>query len=157
MINKGKVGIFKPKTYLSKSAKSTSEQNYIKTPTSISEALHDNDWKFAMIEEYNALIHNRTRTLVLFHRSQKVLGSKWVFKVKYNPDGSVSRFKARLVAKGYHQTPGIDYTETFSLVVKAQTTRTMMSIIVSNNWEIQQVDVNNAFLNRDLGEDVYLT
>ena len=44
-----------------------------------------------------------------------------MFKLKINPNGSVDRYKARLVAKGFHKTPGIDFKETFNLVVKAET------------------------------------
>jgi hypothetical protein len=48
----------------------------------------------------------------VLHR-RKAIGSKWVFKVKHNPDGTVKRYKARLVAKGFGQRPGINFNETF--------------------------------------------
>ena len=44
-----------------------------------------------------------------------------MFKLEINPNGSVERYKARLVAKGFHKTLGIDFKETFSLVVKVAT------------------------------------
>jgi hypothetical protein len=50
-----------------------------------------------------------------------VIGSKWVFKPKLKPDGSLDRLKARVVAKGYHQVDGLDYTKTFSPVIKPRT------------------------------------
>lgn len=49
----------------------------------------------------------------------KVIGNACVFRIKYNPDSSISRYKARLVAKGFSQTKGVDYNETFSLIIKA--------------------------------------
>ena len=85
-----------------------------------------------------------------------MIGSKWVFRIKHNSDGTISRYKARLVAKGFHQTHGEDYTETFSPVMKASTVRIVLSLAVMNKWILRQIDVNNAFLNGIFVEDVYM-
>lgn len=87
---------------------------------------------------------------------RKVVGYKWLFKIKCNPDGTFARRKGRLVAKGCSQVPGYDFRETFSPVVKLATIRTILSIAVSMKWSVQQVDVNNAFLNGELSEEVYM-
>lgn len=55
-----------------------------------------------------------------------------------NVDGTIDRYKARLVAKGFHQTLGLDYVETFSPVIKPSTIHIILSIVVSNNWDINQ-------------------
>lgn len=75
---------------------------------------------------------------------------------KYNSDRSISRYKVRLVAKRFHQTHGIDYTETFSPLVKALTIIVILSLAVLNKWVIRQIDVNNAFFNGILVKDVYM-
>lgn len=109
-----------------------------------------------MQEEYGALIRNGTSTLVPYDSNMKIVGSKWVFRIKHNTNGNISRFKARLVAKGFHQTLSLDFTETFNPVTKTQTIRTIISIATYNGWDIEQIDVNNAFLNEDLSKDVYM-
>lgn len=88
---------------------------------------------------------------------QNVIGCKWVFRIKRNPDGSIARYKARLVAKGFHQRPGLDYKETFSPVVKPTTIRVVLSIAISQGWNVNQLDVNNAFLHGHIAENVYMS
>nr|GEZ78981.1 ribonuclease H-like domain-containing protein [Tanacetum cinerariifolium] len=60
--------------------------------------------------------------------------------------------KARLVANGSSQQLGVDFDETFSPVLKSTTIRTVLSLVVSRQWPIHQLDVKNAFLNGDLSE-----
>lgn len=80
----------------------------------------------------------------------------WVVTVKENPDGIVNKYKYRLVAKGFHQKQGFEFNETFSPVVKPITIRIILSNALTYNWFIQQLDVNNAFLNEFLDEKVYI-
>ncbi|XP_028779846.1 uncharacterized protein LOC114736223 [Neltuma alba] len=90
----------------------------ISEPQSYKEAVKDINWVKAMKEEIEALEHNKTWELVKLPRGKQTIGCKWVYKVKYKPNGTINKYKARLVAKGYTQREGIDFHETFSPVVK---------------------------------------
>jgi len=98
-----------------------------------------------MKQEYEALMNNKTWDLVSLPPNRKAVGCKWVFRVKENADGTVTKYKARLVAKGFHQVAGSDFNETFSPVIKPVTVRLILTLALTNKWEIFQLDVNNAF------------
>ncbi|KAI5336038.1 hypothetical protein L3X38_026172 [Prunus dulcis] len=125
-------------------------------PTCYSQAFKQHEWRNAMVQEFNALQRCGTWKLVPYHPQMNLLPNKWVFKLKQRADGSIERYKARLVANGFHQKPGIDYTESFSPVVKHSTIRLVLSLAVSKQCPIRQLDVQNAFLHGFLNEDVYM-
>jgi len=109
-----------------------------------------------MCEEIQALHANRTWTLVSFHPSMNVVGSRLVYKIKRRSNGSIERYKAHLVTRDFTQQEGIDYSETFSPIIKQATVRLLFSIVVSCDWKIHQLDIHNAFLNGVLDEEVYM-
>ena len=84
------------------------------------------------------------------------MGKKWVFCIKQNPNDSIARYKARLFAKGFHQQSAIDFHKAFNPVINLITIRTLLSIALNHKWGIFQLDVNNAFLNGHLTEEVYM-
>ncbi|KAL5722216.1 hypothetical protein ACHQM5_005762 [Ranunculus cassubicifolius] len=106
MVTRLKDGTRKPRVFLTNISNSV--------PTCFSQAVLHEPWRKAMSHEYNALVQTNTWTLVPPRPHQNSVGCKWVYKLKYNADGTLERYKARLVAKGYHQQLGIDYSETFS-------------------------------------------
>ena len=89
-------------------------------------------------------------------KRKKAIGCRWIYKVKYNADGSVNRYKARLIAKGYAQTHGVDYEETFALLAKMMALWTVIALVVAKGWHLHQMDVKNAFLQGKLEEEVYM-
>ncbi|GJR90398.1 ribonuclease H-like domain-containing protein [Tanacetum coccineum] len=125
-------------------------------PKSLFYALRDSNWKQAKCDEYKALIDNETWVLVPCPPNVNIVRSMWLYKHKYNADGSLSRYKTRLVANGRSQQQGIDCDETFSLVVKPATIRTVLILAVSRQWHIHQLDVKNAFLHGHLTETIYM-
>ncbi|XP_043725671.1 uncharacterized protein LOC122672240 [Telopea speciosissima] len=127
-----------------------------KEPASFEEASKQLVWVNAMKDELQALNRNHTWELVRLPTGKHTVGCRWIYKIKYNSDGSVERYKAWLVAKGYTQTYGVDYRETFAPVVKMNTVRVLMSVAVNCGWSLFQMDVKNAFLHGDLEEEVYM-
>ena len=113
-------------------------------------------WFQAMKAEIQAMEDNDTWDLVPTPSDQHVVDCRWLFKVKYNPDGSVERYKARLVARGFTQTHGIDYFDTYAPVAKMITVRLVLALAAFNHWNVSQMDVQNAFLHGDLLETVYM-
>lgn len=88
--------------------------------------------------------------------NSNVVGSKWVFRTKYRSDGSIDRHKARIVAQGFTQVLILDYAHTFSPIVKASMVRIILYLAVHQNWSLRQLDVNNAFLNGNMSETVFM-
>ncbi|GJZ44908.1 ribonuclease H-like domain-containing protein [Tanacetum coccineum] len=125
-------------------------------PKSYNHAFQDPHWYRAMLDEYNALIKNNTWILVPRPSDANIVRSLWLFRHKYNADGTLNRYKARLVANGSTQLTGIDVDETFSPVVKPATIRTVLSLALSRHWPVHQLDVKNAFLHGSLSETVYM-
>ncbi|KAJ9553096.1 hypothetical protein OSB04_017141 [Centaurea solstitialis] len=109
-----------------------------------------------MHAEFDALECNRTWSLVPSSHTQNIIGNKWVYHTKYKLDGSIDHLKARLVAKGFHQRPGINYIETFSQVIKPATLHLVLSLAIFHTWSLRQLDINNAFLQGHLKEDIYM-
>ncbi|KAL0457111.1 UNVERIFIED_CONTAM: Retrovirus-related Pol polyprotein from transposon RE1 [Sesamum latifolium] len=129
----------------------------LQEPRSYREAAASKEWREAMNAEILALGRNQTWEITQVPPGKRAIGCKWVFRSKLKTDGTVDRYKARLVAKGYTQVEGVDYVESFSPVAKPVTVRLLLAIAAARNWEIHQLDVNNAFLHGRLDEEIFMT
>lgn len=125
-------------------------------PRTFSETSQDPRWMEAMKAEIQALEENKIWKIVQLPPGKSPIGCKWVFKVKYQANGTIERFKARLIAKGYNQHEGVDYQETFSPMVEIVIVRAVISMATAQDWYLRQMDVYNAFLQGDLYEEVYM-
>jgi len=134
MVTRYQRGIFKSKIYTSSHCLSAALVQDLE-PCSVKDALLDPKWLAAMQDEFAALANSHNWDLVPNSSDMNLIG--WVFRVKYKSDGSVLKYKACLVAKGFNQTPGIDFSETFSPVIKATTIEVIFSLPVFLDWDIQ--------------------
>ena len=117
-------------------------QSYICTynqetePKTFKQAMQSEKWTKAANEELQALELNKTWVVESLPPGKNVVGCKWVFTIKYNPDGTVERYKARLVAQGFTQQEGIDFLDTFSPVAKLTTVKFLLGIAAIKGWSL---------------------
>ena len=112
----------------------TKTSSKLREPKTYDEAsnnpIHGNIWKETIDEELWTLDSHQTWSYTFLPKRQKVIGYKWVFKVKYQANGSIERFKARLVAQIFFQVHGIDYTETFTPIIRRESLRIFLAIAI---------------------------
>lgn len=156
MVTRGKNKIFKPAKKFSFVVNKKSLLPSDNEPASLMQALKDERWRLSMSEEFDLQLRHRTWSLVPYNPKYNLVGCQWVYMIKRRADGTIERRKSRLVAKGYHQRPGIDFHDTYSHVIKQPTVLIVLNLAVSCNWDLRQLDVNNAFLQGHLTDDVYM-
>ena len=104
------------------------------------------EWNKSVEDEENAMIKNDIWYESELPKGKKAVKSRWIFTIKYLPNGEIDRHKTRLVARGYTQTYGEDYIDTFAPVSKLHTIRIVLLLAVNLEWGLWQMDVKNAFL-----------
>ncbi|KAG3231278.1 hypothetical protein PI124_g23628 [Phytophthora idaei] len=103
-------------------------------------------WRKAIRAELKSMRLRGVFRAAKLPNGQRAIGTKRVFKIKRKADGSIEKYKARLVAKDFKQKYGIDYTETFSPVVKYVTLRMVIALAKYYGWPLDLLDVVTAFL-----------
>ena len=84
-----------------------------------------------------------------------IVGSQIILHYKLDKDGKIGSHKSQLIAQGFTQQEGIKFTDTFSPTAKLIAVRIIAAIAVRNDWELEQTDINAAYLNASLKEDIY--
>ncbi|GJU76412.1 putative ribonuclease H-like domain-containing protein, partial [Tanacetum coccineum] len=126
-------------------------------PKKISEALEDESWVDAMLEEMLQFKIQKVWILVDLPYGKKEIGTKWVYRNKKDERGVVVRNKARLVAQGYRQEEGIDYDEVFAPVARIEAIRIFLAFASYMGFIVYQMDVKSAFLYGIIDEEVYVS
>ena len=114
------------------------------------------EWIKATDAEIASLVEHKTWELVDLPPHRRALKNKWVFRIKRDSQGVITRYKARLCACGYSQLANIDYKDIYSPVVRSESFRMLLCLIASRNMEAHQMDVTTAFLNGQIEEDIYM-
>ena len=105
-------------------------------PSCFEEATQHDVWQEAMVEEYDSIMKIQVWEVVPRPQGKKVVGSRWIYKVKHAANGSMEKYKACFVAKGFSQKEGIDYEETFAPVSKYYSIHTIISLVVEMGWHV---------------------
>ena len=109
-----------------------------------------------MEEKIESIKTNQVWDLVDIPLGWKSIENKWIFKIKRKEDSSIEWYKVWLVAKGSTQENGINYEDTFSLVVRITSVLLILAIVAHMDLELYQMDVKTAFLNGELDEEIYM-
>lgn len=125
-------------------------------PKSFAEAVTVPEWRAAIRKELESHQSNGTWKLTTLPAGRKAIGFKWVFVLKLKADGSIDRYKARLTAQGFAQREGVDYNETFAPVLHYITLRIVLAFVAAEDYELHQMDVETAFLNAKVKEELYM-
>jgi len=116
-----------------------------------------NEWLESVNNELNNMKDlNVYETVNTIPPGANLISSRWIFTYKRNDKREIIKRKARLVAKGYTQQYGIDYREMFSPTLKQDSIRIFTSISAHYNFNIEQIDINVAYLNAGLNEDLFM-
>ena len=75
---------------------------------------------------------------------------------KVDEHGWVLKVKSRLVARGFKQREGVDFSETFAPTESSSCVRLLSAIACEYDLDRRHFDVDQAFVQSDFEEDVFL-
>ncbi|GKA96348.1 retrovirus-related pol polyprotein from transposon TNT 1-94, partial [Tanacetum coccineum] len=124
-------------------------------PKNFKFAVTEDYWFQAMQDEIHEFDRLDVWELVPPPDCAMIIALKWIYKVKLDEYGDVLKNKACLLAKGYCQEEGLDFEKSFALVARLKAIRIFLANATSKN--IYQMDMETAFLNGELKEEVYVS
>ena len=114
------------------------------------------EWELACDDEWRAFECMGVYEVVPRPKGCKVVGSRWVFRIKCGPDGTIQKYKARVVAQGFTQVENINYNETFAPVAKFASLHAILALATEEDLEVHQMDVKSTYLNGVLQQEIYM-
>jgi hypothetical protein len=136
---------------------SVAQSDIASNPKTYAEAMSHPDtaqWEMACADKMRTFENMGIYKIVPHPEGRKVVGSKWVFRIKHRPNGEIQKYKARIVAQGFMQIEGVNYNETFAPVTKLSSIRAILAIGAELNLEVHQMDIKSAYLNADLNKEI---
>lgn len=134
---------------------STDSQYWI--PNSYKQAMQRPDlWMGPMQAEYDLLMEKKVWELVELPPGANLIGGRWTYAIKWGSRGEVIKRKGRYVAQGFTQIYGLDFDKTYGAVVRFESLRITLAIIVVLGLQLFQLDFKGAFLNSPISHDVYM-
>jgi len=109
-----------------------------------------------MQEELDQFKRNEVWELVPRPKDKSIIGTKWVFKNKFDENKNIIRNKAKLVVKGYYQEEDIDFEESYASVARLEGIRMLLTFASHMNFMLYQMDVKGAFINDYINKEVYV-
>ena len=135
----------------------------VETPNDFGQAIkckQSDHWWRSMQDEISGLLHLRTWDLVprkSIPPGRRPLKSRWVYKIKMGPQGTIERWKSRFVVKGYSQIPGVDFDRAFSSTMRATSFRILLALAAIGGFKLESLDVSNAFCQAEIrNRDVWV-
>ena len=113
-------------------------------------------WLKAMHAELQSLEDKNTWVLCELPPGRRVMGTKWVFKIKVDAMNIFERYKARIVAQGFSQIAGLDFNETWAPVVRIESVRVLLALAALFDLWIIHIDAKTAFLNGNSDVELYV-
>lgn len=121
----------------------------------ISDPIYSWQWKNVIEKELHNFKLHYTWEFEELPQGQKIIGSKWVFKIKYKINGTIAQFKAWLMAQSFFQVLGIKFTKRFALIVKKKLLQIYLIIYILFRFIIYQVNIIGVYLKTLLDNNKY--